>query len=144
MSFICALSWTSTSVEMCLNSSLFNLLTFKKRVLNLAGSLARSESHVFCVVIGCSPVMSHIHVDFTNSGSKPELTKKVDDQHHGTNKAGLEWFGFVNLKLILNLFIMVQAPGVEIRSNAVLLCTGLLCTADESLGFSSCLKCNLA
>ncbi len=28
----------------------------------------------------------------TNSGSKPELTKKVDDQHHGTNKAGLVWF----------------------------------------------------
>ncbi len=40
----------------------FNLLTFNKRVLNLAGSLARSESHSLCVVIGCSPLMSHIHV----------------------------------------------------------------------------------
>ncbi len=40
----------------------FNLLTFNKRVLNLAGSLARSESHLLCVVIGCSPLMSHIHV----------------------------------------------------------------------------------
>ncbi len=39
----------------------FNLLTFNKRVLNLAGSLARSESHLLCVVIGCSPLMSHIH-----------------------------------------------------------------------------------
>ncbi len=40
----------------------FNLLTFNKRVLNFAGSLARSESHLLCVVIGCSPLMSHIHV----------------------------------------------------------------------------------
>ncbi len=40
----------------------FNLLTFNKRVLNLAGSLARSESHLLCVVIGCSPLMSHIHL----------------------------------------------------------------------------------
>ncbi len=39
---------------------LFNLLTFIKRVLNLAGSLTRSESHLLCVVIGCSPVMSHL------------------------------------------------------------------------------------
>ncbi len=39
-----------------------NLLTFNKIVLNLAGSLARSESHLLCVVIGCSPLMSHIHV----------------------------------------------------------------------------------
>ncbi len=38
----------------------FNLLTFNKRVLNLAGSLARSESHLLCVVIGCSPLMSHL------------------------------------------------------------------------------------
>jgi len=36
-----------------------------------------------------------------NSRSKPELTKKVDDQHHGTNKAWLDWFGFVNSKLIM-------------------------------------------
>ncbi len=35
----------------------FNLLTFNKRVLNLAGSLARSESHLLCVVIGCSPLV---------------------------------------------------------------------------------------
>jgi len=41
-------------------------------------------------VIGCS-LMSDL-----NSGSKPEMTEKVDDQHHGTNKV---WFGFVNLKL---------------------------------------------
>ncbi len=40
----------------------FNLLTFNKWVLNLAGSLARSESHLLCVVIGYSPLMSHIHV----------------------------------------------------------------------------------
>ncbi len=40
----------------------FNILTFNKRDLNLAGSLARSQSHLLCVVIGCSPVMSHIHV----------------------------------------------------------------------------------
>jgi len=38
-------------------------------------------------VIGCSLLMSHL-----NSGSKPELTEKVDDQHHGTNKASLDWF----------------------------------------------------
>jgi len=31
-----------------------------------------------------------------NSRSKPELTEKVDDQHYGTNKAWLDWFGFVN------------------------------------------------
>ncbi len=49
-------------MEMRLNSSFFNLLTFKKRDLNLAGSLGRSESHLLCVVIGCSPLMSHIHV----------------------------------------------------------------------------------
>jgi len=29
------------------------------------------------------------------------LTEKVDDQHHGTKKAWLDWFGFVNSKLIL-------------------------------------------
>ncbi len=40
----------------------FNLLTFNKQVLNLTGSLAWSESHLICVVIGCSPLMSHIHV----------------------------------------------------------------------------------
>jgi len=50
-------------------------------------------------------------------GSKPELTEKVDDQHHGTNKAWLDWFefGFVNSKLILQTWvcsttIMVQVP----------------------------------
>ncbi|ROI62454.1 Chimeric ERCC6-PGBD3 protein [Anabarilius grahami] len=32
----------------------------------------------------------HAFMRSTNSGSKPELTEKVDDQHHGTNKAGLE------------------------------------------------------
>jgi len=32
-------------------------------------------------VIGCSLLMSHL-----NSGPKPELTEKVDDQDHGTNK----------------------------------------------------------
>ncbi len=42
--------------------SLNGLNSFNKRVLNLAGSLARSESHLLCVVIGCSPLMSHIHV----------------------------------------------------------------------------------
>jgi len=31
-----------------------------------------------------------------NSRSKPELTEKVDYQKHGTNKAWLDWFGFVN------------------------------------------------
>lgn len=36
----------------------FNLLTFSKRVLNLAGILARSDSHLLCVV----SVMSHVHV----------------------------------------------------------------------------------
>jgi len=35
------------------------------------------------------------------TGSNPELTEKVEDQHHGTNKAWLDWFGFVNSKLIL-------------------------------------------
>ncbi len=71
----------------------FNLLTFNKRVLNLAGSIARSESHLLCVVIGCSPLMSHIHVHVRsiNSGSIQQ----------STNKARLEWFGFVNSKLIL-------------------------------------------
>ncbi len=44
----------------------FNLLTFNKRVLNLAGFLERSESHLLCVVIGCSPLMSHIHVHGLN------------------------------------------------------------------------------
>ncbi len=37
----------------------FNLLTFNKRVLNLAGSLVRCESHLLGAVIGCSPPMSH-------------------------------------------------------------------------------------
>ncbi len=34
-------------------------------------------------------------------GTQGELTEKVDDQLHGTNKARLEWFCFVNSKLIL-------------------------------------------
>ncbi len=59
-------------------------------------------SHSLCVVIGCSPLMSHIHVHALHKlRIKPELTEKVDDQLHGTNKARLEWFGFVNSKLIL-------------------------------------------
>jgi len=60
-------------------------------------------------VIGCLLLMPHL-----NSGSKPELTltMKVD----GTNKAWLDWFGFVNLKLIqqpwvCSTTIIVQAPG---------------------------------
>ncbi len=54
----------------------FNLLTFNKIVLNLAGSLGRSESHLLCAVIGCSPLMSHaLH----KLRIKPELTEKVDD-----------------------------------------------------------------
>jgi len=40
-------------------------------------------------VIGCSLLMSY-------PNSKPELAEWVDDQHHGTNKAWLDWFGFVN------------------------------------------------
>ncbi len=40
----------------------FNLLTFNKSVLNLAGSLVRSESHLLCVVTGCSALMSHSYV----------------------------------------------------------------------------------
>ncbi len=69
----------------------FNLLTLSK-TFNLEPRL----------VIGCSPVMSHIHVHVLHKlRIKPEFTEKVDDQHHGTNKAGLEWFGFVNSKLIL-------------------------------------------
>jgi len=31
------------------------------------------------------------------------LTEKVDDQHHGTKKAWLDFFGFVNSKLILQV-----------------------------------------
>ncbi len=46
--------------------------------------------------------MSHIHEHMLHKlRIKPELTEKVDNQHHGTKKAGLEWFGFVNSKLIL-------------------------------------------
>ncbi len=72
----------------------FNLLTFNKRVLSLAGSLAKSESHLLCVVIGCSPLMSHIHVHVLHKlRIKAWVDKKADDQHHGTNKARLEWFG---------------------------------------------------
>ncbi len=48
----------------------------------------------------------------TNSGSKPELTKKVDDQHHGTNKAGLEWFCQLEPNPVtLNLFIYHHGTG---------------------------------
>ncbi len=39
-----------------------NQSTFNKIVLNLAGSLASRESHLLCVVIGCSQQMSHIYV----------------------------------------------------------------------------------
>jgi len=47
-------------------------------------------------VIGCSLLVVTPKLKL-----KPELTEKVDDQHHGTNKAWLDWFGFVNSKLIL-------------------------------------------
>jgi len=46
-------------------------------------------------VIGCSLLMTHL-----NSGSKPELTEKGHDQHNGTNKAWLDWFGFVNFGFV--------------------------------------------
>ncbi len=66
MSFICPLSWSSTFFSVnAFNSLFFNLLTFSKRGLDLAGSVARSQSHLLCVarhVIGCSLLMSHIHV----------------------------------------------------------------------------------
>ncbi len=72
---------------------LFNLLIFGN------DSLTKSESQFqgiwldvryWCHTFMCS--------GSTNSGSKSELTEKVDDQHHGTSKARLEWFGFCQLK----------------------------------------------
>jgi len=37
----------------------------------------------------------------TDVTPKLRIKARVDDQHHGTNKAWLDWFGFVNSKLIL-------------------------------------------
>ncbi len=67
----------------------FNLLTLSKTFNQGSWLAVRRWCHTFMCMRSI------------NSGSKPELTEKVDDQHHGTNKAGLEWFGFVNSKLIL-------------------------------------------
>jgi len=45
--------------------------------------------------------MSFTRSQHVIGSSKPDLTEKVDDHHHGTNKAWLDWFGLVNSKLIL-------------------------------------------
>ncbi len=55
----------------------------------------------------------------TNSGSKPELTKKIDDQHHGANKAESEWFGLVKTNPVtLNLFISHHGTGPRTASTS--------------------------
>jgi len=71
-----------------------------------------STCHTGCVLaLDCD--LRKLH-DSVKSQSKPEFTEKVDDQHHSTNKDWLNWFGFVNLKLILSLFnYHVQAPGLK-------------------------------
>ncbi len=70
----------------------FNLLTFGSESHE---TLSREVSHSFKAG-GCLLLMSYFCVSCFS-----ELTEKVDDQRHGTNKAGLDWFGFVNTKLIL-------------------------------------------
>ncbi len=53
----CPLSWTSTSLEMHLNSS-YSL----SNEFWISLALSREVNHTDCVVIGCSSLISHIHV----------------------------------------------------------------------------------
>ncbi|XP_067253048.1 natural killer cell receptor 2B4-like [Chanodichthys erythropterus] len=77
-------------------------------ITHLCHTCAVSVSLIVLISVGSLLIVAAVGIFFicrkhrkTNrEGSKPELTEKVDDQHHGTNKAGLEWFGFVNSKLI--------------------------------------------
>ncbi len=64
---------------------IYNLLTFSKRVYDLNCSRRHTA-----------------HAPQTQDQSL-NWQRHLIDQHHGTNKARLEWFGFVNSKLILSL-----------------------------------------
>ncbi len=90
------LSWIDRFILLCkcLNSlycSIFNLWKW------IALTLSREVNHSFkaCDWLLITDV-TFICTRSITSGSKPELTKKVDDQLRGTNKSRLDWFGFVN------------------------------------------------
>ncbi len=95
---------------MCLNSSFFNLLTFNKRVLNLA----RSESHLLCVVIGCSPLMSHscAHAPLTRDQAWVDRESWWSASWYQQSQIGVVWFCQLKTNpLTLNLFIYHHGTG---------------------------------
>ncbi len=54
-----------------------------------------------------------------NSGSKPELIKKVNDQQHHA-PVNLDWFGQLETNPVtLNVFIMVQAPDLCVEQTNI-------------------------
>ncbi len=94
----------------------FNLLTFNKRVLNLTGSLTRSESHLLCVVIGCSPLMSHFHVHapLTQDQAWVDRESWWSASWYQQSQIGVVWF--CHLKTYP---IMVQAPDITVLINCI-------------------------
>ncbi len=92
----------------------FNLLTFNKRVLNLAGSLARSKSHLLC----CDWLFA---ADVTNSCACTPLTQDqawVDRESwwsaswYQQSQIGVVWFCQIKTyPITLNLFIYHQGTG---------------------------------
>ncbi len=92
----------------------FNLLTFNKRVLNLAGSLARSESHLLCVVIGCSPVMSHscAHAPLTQDQAWVDRESWWSASWYQQSQIGVVWFcQLKTYPITLSLFIYHHGTG---------------------------------
>ncbi len=93
----------------------FNLLTVNKRVLNLAGSLARSESHLLCVGDWL------FTADVTHSCARAPLTQDqawVDRESwwsaswYQQSQIGVVWFcQLKTYPIILNLFIYHHGTG---------------------------------
>ncbi len=99
---------------MRLNSSFFNLLTFNKRVLKLAGSITRSESHLLC----CDWLFA---ADVTHSCACAPLTQDqawVDRESwwsaswYQQSRIGVVWFCQLKTNPVtLNLFIYHHGTG---------------------------------
>ncbi len=80
----------------------------------------------------------HTYMCSTNSGSKPELTKRVDDQHHGTNKAGLQWFGCQLETNPVTLFIYHHGTGPSSESTPF--CLSVVYFLLNHCAFLACFK----
>ncbi len=86
----------------------FNLLTFNKRVLNLAGSLARSESHLLCCdwLFTADVTHSCAHAPLTQDQAWVDRESWWSASWYQQSQIGVVWFcQFKTNPITLNLFI---------------------------------------